>query len=691
MKAVVFHDVGDIRLETIADPKIQDPFDAIVRTTASAICGTDLHMVRGTMTGMKEGTVLGHEAVGVVEEVGKGIRNLKAGDRVVIPSTIACGYCSYCRAGYHAQCDNANPNGSQAGTAFFGGPEMSGPFDGLQAEYARIPWANTGLVKLPDEVSDDDAILISDIFPTGYFGADMAEIRPGDTVAVFGCGPVGQFAILSAKLKRAGRVFAIDAVPSRLEMAAAQGAEVINFEEEHPVEVLRELTGGIGPDRAIDAVGVDAECAHHGPAADDAEEMKKQFQQEVNQVAPNAADGNGRFVPGDAPSQALRWAVESLAKAGTLSIIGVYPPSDFTFPIGMAMMRNLAVNMGNCHHRRYIPRLVELCSSGKARPTGILTQQQPLSSAIEAYETFDDRQAGSDKNSGNIENDRDSRNAKRKSLQVSGELEILKVDNQGDPSEVQLTIQSVNATDTTSTSRDSKSGSSSERLKKGTVIIAKAGEKKPEFTLKKDDSKLTGDTAKALSVILPICDAKKMHQGFSDAFAGKESRKPGESWDVAKKDVPKSHQNMGLAYTRATYVGKTTLHGIECTVVKFQCSAQPLKVGTKDRQNDSKNDETANEDKSTGKNLKAVGAAAYVYLPIKKELPPLRVGGTIAFLVKKQPGKSTTQRSNDDDENDPDFLASKPGTIVQYSFSRELKPQNGAAVSNSSRRDRSRR
>ena len=183
-------------------------------------------MVRGTMTGMKPGTILGHEGVGIVEEIGAGVRNLQVGDRVVVPSTIGCGYCSYCRDGYYSQCDNANPNGPSAGTAYYGGGEDSGPFDGLQAEKARIPFANVGLVNLPDAVSDDQAILLSDIFPTGYMAAEMAEIRPGRTVAVFGCGPVGQFVIASLKLMHAGRIFAVDTIPSRLAMARAQGAEV---------------------------------------------------------------------------------------------------------------------------------------------------------------------------------------------------------------------------------------------------------------------------------------------------------------------------------------------------------------------------------------------------------------------------------------------------------------------------------
>lgn len=394
MKAVVWHDVGDIRLDDVPEPEIQEPTDAIVRLTASAICGTDLHMIRGTLSGMKPGTILGHEGVGIVEEVGKGVRNLRPGDRVVIPSTIACGWCSYCRAGYYAQCDNANPNGPLAGTAFFGGPESSGPFHGLQAEYARIPFANVGPVRLPDAVDDDDAILISDIFPTGWFGADMAEIEPGDTVVVFGCGPVGQFAIASALLMDAGRVLAVDAVESRLEMARGQGAEVINFDEEDPVEAILELTGGIGADRAIDAVGVDAEHAHSGPAAKQAREQEDEFREEVEEIAPDRDPDGDLWKPGDAPSQVLRWATAALAKAGTLSIIGVYAEDSMTFPIGEAMNKNLAMNMGNCHHRKYIPHLVELAASGAFHPSKLLTQLEPLTDAIAAFEAFDRREQG---------------------------------------------------------------------------------------------------------------------------------------------------------------------------------------------------------------------------------------------------------------------------------------------------------
>jgi len=389
MKAVVFHNVGDIRLEDVPEPTIQAPTDAIVRLTASAICGTDLHFVRGTFSGMKDGTILGHEGVGIIEALGSDVLNLKVGDRVLIPSTIACGTCSYCRAGYHAQCDNANPHGKSGGTAFFGGPEASGPFNGLQAEKARIPFAHVGLVKLPEEVSDDEAILISDIFPTGYFGAELAEVTPGDTVAVFGCGPVGQFAIASAKLKGAGRIIAVDQHEDRLDMARAQGAEVIDFSRQDPVERIKILTDGIGVDRVIDAVGVDAQSSDHEHEPDNLSE--REF---LGEVRGKSAGHDGNWEPGNAPGQAIEWAIEVLAKAGTLGVIGVYPPEAEFFPLGKAMNKNLTIKLGNCNHRRYIPELVELVRSGRIKPTEILTNREPLTDVIEAYKAFDKRQPG---------------------------------------------------------------------------------------------------------------------------------------------------------------------------------------------------------------------------------------------------------------------------------------------------------
>jgi len=371
MKAVVFHGIGDIRLDDVPEPTIQQPTDAIVRITSSAICGTDLHFIRGSAPDMVPGTILGHEGVGVVEALGADVRNLEVGDRVLIPSTIACGNCAYCRAGYFAQCDVANPNGKKAGTSFFGGPKVTGPFHGLQAEKARIPFANIGLIKLPEAITDNQAIAMSDIFPTAWFGAEMAEIEDGDTVAVFGCGPVGLFAIISAKLMGAGRVLAIDGLNDRLNRARHLGAECINFEEEDPIAAINRLTDDIGVDRAIDAVGVDANHGHGGHP-----------------------HGHEQWQPGDAPSQALEWAVEGLAKAGTLSIIGVYPAGFDSFPIGAAMNKNLRMNMGNCHHRKYIPKLIELTLAGKVDPAKVLTQCEPLTDAISAFAWFDLHEAG---------------------------------------------------------------------------------------------------------------------------------------------------------------------------------------------------------------------------------------------------------------------------------------------------------
>ncbi|MFD4668491.1 zinc-dependent alcohol dehydrogenase [Lentzea sp. NPDC058450] len=380
MKAVVWHGTGDIRLDDVPDPKIQEPTDAIIRITRSAICGTDLHMVRGTMPGMVEGTVLGHEAVGVVLEVGDAVRGFSVGDRVVVPSTVGCGTCSYCRAGYYAQCDTANPNGPASGTCFFGGPQATGPVDGLQAEFARIPYAATTLVRIPDEVSDDQAILLSDIFPTSWFGARLAEVGTGDTVVVLGAGIVGQLAITSAKRQGAGRVIVVDGNRSRLDTARAQNAETVDFNSEDPVAVVKDLTGGIGPDRVIEAVGIDAEHPSSGPAAKEGEQ---------------AASPSGElWKPGSAPSLTLRWAVEMVAKAGSIGIIGVFPPGFDRFPIGAAMNKNLTLRMGNCNHRRYLPRLLDLVLTGVVDPIPLITQHEQPTAAIEAYKSFDLREDG---------------------------------------------------------------------------------------------------------------------------------------------------------------------------------------------------------------------------------------------------------------------------------------------------------
>ncbi len=286
----------------------------------------------------------------------------------------------------------ANPGGPTAGTVFFGGPEEAGGLDGLQAEYARIPFAGVGLVQLPEEISDDQAILMSDILPTSYMAAVMAEVKPSDNVAIFGCGPVGLFAILCAQHLGAGRVFAVDSVESRLEMAQAHGAEVINFQQEDPVSALKELTNGAGPDRTIDAVGVDAATATKGPAAN--KSAQKEFRLELEKIAEQGTPKGNVFQPGGAPSQALKWAIESVAKAGTVSVIGVYTAPVQGFPIEQVMNKNLTLKAGNCNHRRYMPEMIELVRSGVIRPEEFLTQVQPITSAVDAYQAFDQHQAG---------------------------------------------------------------------------------------------------------------------------------------------------------------------------------------------------------------------------------------------------------------------------------------------------------
>ena len=334
MKAVVWHGIGDIRLDDVPEPKIKEPTDAIVRLTASAICGTDLHFIRGTFSGMVPGTILGHEGVGVVEEVGKDVRNLNVGDRVVIPSTIACGVCSYCRAGYYAQCDKANPNGPAAGTRLLRRPQRHrAASTACRPRYARIPFANVGLVKLPDDVSDDQAILISDIFPTGYFGADIADIqaRPhGRRVRLRPCRAVRHRQRQAAWARAASSPST--PCPSRLEMARRQGAEVINFDEEDPVETLKRLTGGIGADRAIDAVGVDAVPRPHRPGGEAGRAGSRAVPAASAADRPGAEPAGRQLGSRQRPVAGAEWAVEALAKAGTLSIIGVYPPTDADLP-----------------------------------------------------------------------------------------------------------------------------------------------------------------------------------------------------------------------------------------------------------------------------------------------------------------------------------------------------------------------
>jgi threonine dehydrogenase-like Zn-dependent dehydrogenase len=393
MKAVVWHGIGDIRLDEVPAPEIRDEHDAIVRITRSAICGTDLHLVRGTMAGMAEGTVLGHEAVGVVTEVGDAVRGFAPGDRVVVNSTISCGACGYCRQGKTSQCDVANPNGPQAGTSFFGGPEATGAIDGLQAEFARIPWAQNTLHRLPDTVGDEQAILLSDIFPTGWFGAQLAGVTRGDVAVVLGAGIVGQFAAVSAFKQGAGRVIVVDGIADRLAQARTLGAEVVNFNLVDPVETVMALTNGVGADCVIDAVGIDAQRPKEGPAAVSGDEAAK-FDSEVEQIAPDAHPEGDLWRPGDGPSQAARWAVAMAAKYGRIGVIGVYSPTAETYPIGEAMNKNLTIRLGNCDHHSVTPPLIDMVASGQFDPSALITESESFDSAVAAYEAFDRREPG---------------------------------------------------------------------------------------------------------------------------------------------------------------------------------------------------------------------------------------------------------------------------------------------------------
>lgn len=389
MKAVVFKGVGSIALEDVAEPVLSDNKDAIIKITTSAICGTDLHLVRGTVPGVMPGTTLGHEAVGIVEQVGDQVKQFKIGDRVIVPSTIGCGECAYCAQKLFAQCDKANPHGPHAGTAFYGGPADSGPFQGMQAEKVRVPYADVNLVAIPDSLSDEQVILLSDILPTAYQAVEMAAVEPDQTVAVFGCGPVGQLVILC--LKRAGvkTVYAIDRVADRLSKAQSQGAITLDFDQVDPIIELLKRTDGKGPDKIIDAVGVDAER----PAWCTKKDAQK-FDSELHEVAPVTNPKDGNWMPGSGPSQALDWAVKAVAKCGTVSIIGVYADASKKFLIGDAMNKNLVLRMGNCNHRAYFPHLLTWVEDNQVDLTSFISHRVPLDEAIDAYKHFDKREQG---------------------------------------------------------------------------------------------------------------------------------------------------------------------------------------------------------------------------------------------------------------------------------------------------------
>lgn len=384
MKAIRWHGPGDVRYEDADDPAIIGPTDAIVRITSTAICGSDLHLFDGMMPTMEDGDILGHEPMGEVVEVGAAVKKLKPGDRVVVPFTISCGQCFFCERELYSLCDNTNPNAEMARrvlghspAGLYGYSHITGGYPGGQAEYLRVPYADVGPLKIENGLSDEQALFMSDIFPTGYMAAENAEIEPGDTVAVWGAGPVGQFAIKSAWMLGAGRVIAIDRVPERLEMASAQGgAETINFEaeEQKVYDRLMDMTHGRGPDRCIDAVGTEA----HGGESFDAilDKMKSSVKMATDRA------------------HALREAIMCCRKGGTVSVPGVYVGFLDRLPFGAVMNKALTIKSGQTHVPRYYGPLMQRIESGEIDPSFVVTHTLPLSEGPRAYEMFRDKQDG---------------------------------------------------------------------------------------------------------------------------------------------------------------------------------------------------------------------------------------------------------------------------------------------------------
>jgi threonine dehydrogenase-like Zn-dependent dehydrogenase len=366
----------DIQVHQVPDPQILNERDAILRVTSTAICGSDLHLYNGFVPTMRSGDILGHEFMGEIVETGSAVKNLKAGDRVVVPFPIACGACAQCRRGLFSLCENTNPNAWMAEklwgyspAGIYGYSHMTGGYAGGQAEYVRVPFADVNPLKLPAGVPDEQLLFLSDILPTGYMGAEMCNIQPGDTIAVWGCGPVGQFAIKSAKVLGAERVIAIDRFPYRLRIARerAGATETINYEEIDLYDALKDLTGGRGPDACIDAVGLEA----HLPGALGAYDRLKQ------------ATG----LESDRP-HALREAIMACRSGGTVSIIGVYGGFIDKFPIGSLMNRSITIKTGQCHVQRYMKPLLERIQRGEIDPTFIITHRLRLEDAARGYEMF---------------------------------------------------------------------------------------------------------------------------------------------------------------------------------------------------------------------------------------------------------------------------------------------------------------
>jgi threonine dehydrogenase-like Zn-dependent dehydrogenase len=364
-----------VEVRDVPEPKILNQRDAIVRITSTAICGSDLHLYNGFVQPMMKGDVLGHEFMGEVMEVGRNVKNLKVGDRVVVPFAIACGNCWHCLHDMWSLCENSNPNAALAEKAMghatagaFGYSHMTGGFAGGQAEYARVPFADVGPLTIENGLTDEQVLFLSDILPTGYMGAEMCDIKRGDTIAVWGCGPVGLFAIKSAYLLGAEHVIAIDRFPYRLEMAQATGAQTLNYEDVESVsETVIEMTGGRGPDACIDAVGLEA----HGNGVEYLYDRTKQ----------------AVMVESDRPI-ALRQAIAACRSGGTISVIGVYVGLVDKFPLGTIMNRSLTIRSGQCHVHRYMRPLLKRIENGEIDPSTVITHHLPLTDAAKGYEMF---------------------------------------------------------------------------------------------------------------------------------------------------------------------------------------------------------------------------------------------------------------------------------------------------------------
>ncbi len=381
MKALTWHGKSDIRCESVPDPKIQHPRDAIIKVTACAICGSDLHIFNGVMPGMEGGDILGHETMGEVVEVGAENKALKVGDRVVVPFTISCGECFFCKKGFFSGCERTNPDKEKAEklwghspAGLFGYTHLLGGYAGGQAEYLRVPYADVGPIKVPNGMSDEQVLFLSDIFPTGYMAADFCNIQPEDTIAIWGCGPVGQFAIKSAFLLGAARVIAIDTVPERLAMAAASGAITIDFMKEDVYDRIQDLTHGRGADACIDAVGTEPRTG-------------ASFDSVIDRVKV------ATFMGTDRP-HVLRQAIQSCRNFGIVSIVGVYGGLLDNIPMGSAINRGLTFRMAQTPVQHYLPKLLDRVERGEIDPSFVITHTASLEEGPELYKTFRDKKDG---------------------------------------------------------------------------------------------------------------------------------------------------------------------------------------------------------------------------------------------------------------------------------------------------------